>query len=316
MVLRRIPVVRGLLGLRDLPHMVHKTHEREADLSHQVAALQQQVADLQDQMRIAQPRSTTYVGDHTVLTNTVWNTRMYVDSRDIGFTPHIIADGVWEGHVTQAFLRQLRPGMTVVEVGANFGYFTLIGARTVGSTGTYYAFEPNENTFRHLERSIVINGLSGIAHVYNKAVSDTDGTITLQRSDVYTTNSNIVWGDSDIPPALAGYFSHVEVEVVSLDTMLGKTAHVDFVKIDAEGSEAPILRGMEGILTANPHIRVMLEYAPYWGNIRATSADLLDYARRLGFRFWVIGGDGGLVPTTIPDLLKEAFTEVLIAREL
>src|SRR5579871_4793090 len=68
----------------------------------------------------------TYLGDHTLLIQTVFGHVMYVDSRDLSLTPHLFRQGYWELDVTRFFLGVVKPGMRVVEVGANVGYYTLL----------------------------------------------------------------------------------------------------------------------------------------------------------------------------------------------
>ena len=56
-----------------------------------------------------------------------------VDTRDYSIAPHLLLDGFWKLSETEVFRNALRPGMTVVDVGASFGYFTLIAADAVGA---------------------------------------------------------------------------------------------------------------------------------------------------------------------------------------
>src|ERR1700687_2781541 len=101
----------------------------------------------------------TYVGDNRVLLKTANGFKMFVDSRDISIAPHLILDGVWE-EWTEAVLRRLiAPGMTVVEAGANFGYFTLIMARAVGVAGKVFSFECDPDLATLARDNVEINGL-------------------------------------------------------------------------------------------------------------------------------------------------------------
>src|SRR5258708_38672807 len=68
----------------------------------------------------------TYLGDHTLLTRTIFGHAIYLDSRDLSLTPHLFLQGYWEPEVTRFFLRIVKPRMHVVEVGANVGYYTLL----------------------------------------------------------------------------------------------------------------------------------------------------------------------------------------------
>jgi FkbM family methyltransferase len=328
-IIRRLPLVRGLRMLRQLPQIIGSLDERVQAIENARTAVLAAVAEgegrviagldaLRDQIRDTRQPTAVYLGDHRALTTTVWDTQMFVDTRDLGFTPHILANGVWELANTKAFLRQMRAGMTVVEVGANFGYFTLIGARLVGPSGKYYAFEPNDVTFDCLRSSVVINGFGGIVTTTNMAVSDRSGTAVLHKSAVYTTNSNIVAGTRDLLPGTEDVFTEEEIAVVSLDDFFPANGpQIEFLKIDAEGSEPAIFRGMTNILRRNPDIRIMFEFAPLWIQQSEDPSICLHFLQDFGLRFWIVAGtDGDLVPASIPELLLRPFCEVIAARAL
>src|SRR5437762_11316141 len=84
-----------------------------------------------------------YVGDNRLLTTTVNGQRLFVDARDLSLSPEIILNGCWEPGVTRALHSLVRQGMTVVEIGANIGYFATLLGRLVGRQGCVRAFEAN-----------------------------------------------------------------------------------------------------------------------------------------------------------------------------
>lgn len=316
----------GVKALAGLPQALAEINDRLAALESRAAdgasgardaEILAAIRDTGAQRQMTHARVPVYMGENVVLASTVWNTQMYLDTRDIGFTPHIIANGVWELANTKAFFRLVREGMTAVEVGANFGYFTLLGARLVGPSGRYHAFEPNASTFRCLQKSIVINGFREYTTLVNKAVSDFTGSTNLHLSTLYTTNTNIV-EDHAVIGNLSDVFTTVEIEVTTLDEYFGETTpQIDFVKIDAEGSEPAIFRGMERILRSNERIQLLFEYAPMWIRTAEDPAQCLQYLTDLGFRLWrVDGAEGDLVQTSIPELQHFPFCEVYAARRL
>ncbi|WP_233247757.1 FkbM family methyltransferase [Caulobacter endophyticus] len=80
--------------------------------------------------------------------------KLFVDGLDYGLGPHLLLDGYWEMWTTEAIARAVKPGMTVVDVGANLGYFTLLMADLVGAGGRVHAFEPNPQIATLLARSV------------------------------------------------------------------------------------------------------------------------------------------------------------------
>jgi hypothetical protein len=114
-------------------------------------------------------RFATYVGNNLALTKTVWGQKMFVDTRDISLAPHLIVDGVWEPWLSNVFARTVKAGMTVVDVGANFGYYTLLAGRQLAGSGEIHSFEPNPGVFDILLKNVSINGLERTAHCHNMA---------------------------------------------------------------------------------------------------------------------------------------------------
>jgi FkbM family methyltransferase len=142
----------------------------------------------------------------------------------------------YEPHVTHALRARLRPGMVVVDVGANIGYHSLLAARHVGATGTVIAFEPGADNLQLLEASAEINGFRQI-RTHRLAVSDGDGEVWFRRDD-----SNGVVDRGDLGP------SAIRVPAVTLDHRLRDEPRIDLIKIDVEGAEGRVVRGMAALL--------------------------------------------------------------------
>jgi FkbM family methyltransferase len=143
--------------------------------------------------------------------------------------------GAWVGTLERdklkQFVRRLQCGMTVWDIGANVGLYTLPSARAVGPTGRVYAFEPMPRNFSLLRRHIAMNQLSNV-EIYEVAVGDTGGTLRMAEGD----------SPSEFHADPAGRW---EVPVVSLDDWLvvSGSPSPDLVKIDVEGSDDAVLRG-------------------------------------------------------------------------
>src|SRR5882672_8396061 len=132
-----------------------------------------------------------------------------------------------------AFLRRwLKPGMTVIDIGANLGVYALPMARLVGPRGRVFAYEPGRQARRLLEQSRELNAASNL-EVIGLALSDSEreGRLTARASSEY----NALADDGEGEP----------VRVSALDSELSRfaSASLDFIKIDAEGEEERILAG-------------------------------------------------------------------------
>lgn len=82
---------------------------------------------------------------------------------DVGFAPHIIMDGFWEYWITQFIAARMKDGAVVLDVGANFGYYTLLMSDLIGPSGKCIAFEPNPGVAAKLRKTIAINGFESRA---------------------------------------------------------------------------------------------------------------------------------------------------------
>ena len=98
---------------------------------------------------------------------------------------HLKSGVLYEPDISSLFLNVIRKGDTVVDVGANVGFFTLLSAVLVGSTGKIIAFEPDENNYNRLNTSIMLNSFSHIT-VVRKPVSNKIGPVD------FHINSNAV----------------------------------------------------------------------------------------------------------------------------
>ena len=194
---------------------------------------------------------TVYLGRDVALTRILGRHKLYLATDDVGFAGHVMLDGFWEMWLTQFFARRIKPGMTVVDVGAHFGYYTLLFGDLVGPDGRVLAIEPAPATARLLERSIALNGYSPNVRLECLAVGRIpDGLGHLFVPPGETKNAAL--GPS-------GREGSIEVVVTTLDHLIRDYDRIDLVKIDAEGSEIDIITGMADVITRHAP-DVLLEY--------------------------------------------------------
>jgi len=172
--------------------------------------------------------------------------------------------------------RLVRPGMTVVDVGSNLGLYTVLLSRLVGPTGQVVAFEPDPALFALLERNCARNGCG---NVRSRRVALGSGRARLAFSQLLVNAGDNHLGDAAGRP----FRRSVEVEVQPLDEAAPSLAP-DLVKIDVQGWELHVLRGMTGMLDRNPHVALYLELWPGGLHRAGDSPDeLVAFLLRHGF---------------------------------
>ena len=189
--------------------------------------------------------SPVYLGGDTALCRVLGFYKIYLDTNDTGFASHVLLDGFWEMWLTIFFARQIKPGMTVIDIGANFGYYTLLFGSLVGGEGHVYAVEPNPRVAAKLRRTISLNGLSGRTVMIEAAAGDSDGETILFVPHGEPKNGTVIAKRAKVTDESGALH---DVPRIRLDRLAASMPRIDLVKIDAEGAEEGVIAGMEGIL--------------------------------------------------------------------
>ena len=156
--------------------------------------------------------------------------------------------GNWDGR-DRLVLRTVKPGDMIVDAGANFGYYTIIGSRLVGDKGKVYAFEPDPTNFELLQKNVRLNGLTNNVVLERKALSNRKGTLKLFIADQNK-------GDHRIYQPVGESRRSIDVEAVRLDGYFKDHQRgIDVLKSDTQGAEGVILEGMTGLLEGRPTAR-------------------------------------------------------------
>jgi FkbM family methyltransferase len=196
---------------------------------------------------------TVYLGDKVVLARILGRHKIFLRTSDRGFACHVMLDGFWEIWLTQFLARLVKPGMTAIDVGANFGYFTLLLGDAVGEAGHVIAVEPNPDAASLLKETVLLNGHHTRTRVVPHALGASAGRGWLWAPHGEPKNATLV-GTEDLPGGRT-----VEVSTLTLDELALEYPKVDLVKIDAEGGELGIVAGMRQLI-ARDHPTIVLEF--------------------------------------------------------
>ena len=206
-----------------------------------------------------------YLGSGLIFIPTIWKYPLIGFANDLQISKELLMNGYWELPLTQFMQKHIKPGMHVIDIGANIGYFSVILSFLVGSEGTVDAFEPNPITSSVLKKNLRMNNVLHVVNANETALINTSGT-----SDFFTFSDN--QGGSTLgilPDKLLTLWNEkpnkIQVKTRTLDEVYRKNdSIIDFVKMDAEGSEAKIFEGGKKFFQKNlsPQSYIYLEYNP------------------------------------------------------
>jgi FkbM family methyltransferase len=213
---------------------------------------------------------------------TVGAVELFCDAADAAVTPGL-RSGNYEPHLTRVFERYCAPGMTVVDVGANLGYYSLLASRLVGTSGRVIALEPNSENCRLLLSSVRLNGSTNVELL--PVAADVATGWAYYSTHVGSNGGLIDAGDLLAHPG-------VVVPTFRLDELV--SGRVGFLKMDVEGAEGRVMRGATGIIERDrPIITTELKDEMLARVSEMSIREYLGYFERLGYRPTLLDAHGG-----------------------
>ncbi|MHB8503924.1 MAG: FkbM family methyltransferase [Candidatus Acidiferrales bacterium] len=194
--------------------------------------------------------------------------------------------------------RLLRPGMTVLDIGAHHGLYTVLTAKRVGRRGRVIAFEPSPRECRRLAKHVRVNRCRNV-EVEACALGNQCG-----EAEFYVVDGFRDWGNSLRRPAVPEPTRQVRVPVRRLDDVLAERGigHVDFLKLDAEGGELAVLEGAKRLLQTAPRPAILAEVEDIrtrpWGY---AAREIMQLLARWNYRWFAFSETGTLYPASPDD---------------
>jgi FkbM family methyltransferase len=216
----------------------------------------------------------------------------------------------------QALLRAhagLLAGGNVLDVGANVGYTAALFARAIDAGRFVYAFEPEPRNFRMLERLAASPDFRDSIIPIQSAVGAEDGMVELWRNERHHADHRIL---TNVFRPSGSETDVVKVPLVSIDSFVARNpGPISFVKIDVQGYEFPVCKGMDKTIEENPEITVVLEYMPEaMRELGFEPADLIRWLDGRGFRTYYIQPKGRLAAVLPSHVEKSGYVDLMFSR--
>jgi FkbM family methyltransferase len=198
----------------------------------------------------------------------------------------------------------IKPRQTVLDLGANLGFYSILTASLVGKHGRVFAFEPLPRNAELIKASLTENLYDNIT-VINAAVSNRVGKTKLYLSPYYTSEHSLF--DLHYSTGIKSTLDTIDVELITIDGFMKKDdkPKIDFIKMDIEGSEGHAIEGMENTIRESKKMTLLSEY---WPNALMNSINPKEYLERLsgiGFKIFHIDGlKQAVYPVTVQEMLR------------
>ena len=204
-----------------------------------------------------------YLGNDQILIRTELGFPLIILGSDVSLSTALLIDNIWEPHLTSLFNKKVKSNMTIIDVGANIGYFSALFA---SKGACVHAFEPNPLLQEILRKNIHINSRSLTSKdvfVNQCAIGSSEEVISMKFPRFITASSSLLlkggtpWGDLD-----PGQNHQVDVNIITLDqySKLNNLEKVDIIKIDVESYEEEVLKGARSLITRQQNLMLCMEY--------------------------------------------------------
>jgi len=233
--------------------------------------------------KLVYPRLLRTVGlSQSTSAKTFWEGRLNVVLPEAVST-HIWRYGFFEEDVCLFLLRTLRQSMSFIDVGAHFGFFTLLASELVGTGGRVLALEPMPETFAFLSRNIDEHGTCGNITAINAAAFSSATKLTFHDYGLVNSGLDSAFSARTLDNRTIAT-RDVEVNALTLDDVVAdlKLERVDLIKIDAESSEAHVLQGASRTIETHKP-RVILEVGDFDLSGVVQSTSLVEWFRARGY---------------------------------
>lgn len=248
--------------------------------------------------------------DGSLLTQTIHGLKYFIDPDDLIIAPQMVVYRQWEADISELFRSLCRPESVVVDIGANFGYFSVLAANLIGPSGggEVISFEPNPRLCKLFRRNREINWSIAPVTLHEMALGEREDELVLHVPKEHGANGSL-------SAPLGVECTQIPVSVKPLDTILAPGLAVDIMKIDVEGHEATVLSGAKQVIACSPKLHLILEWSKkQMAEAGIAPADLLMLLKGFVPHRIALGSGPLDHPESVEWLMAQDYTDVLFVR--
>jgi len=214
--------------------------------------------------------------------------------------PEDVSSNIWrygsfEEDVCLFMLNSLQKGMTFIDIGAHFSFFTLLGSYLVGREGKVLAFEPTPTTYQQLLKNVINHSEYPNVETYNYAAYSEDTEVKFYDYGLENSAYNSIFGLRKIDNSSIRK-NEIIVKARRIDDIISdkKINSINLIKIDAESSEIHVLKGMmQTLKTYKPSI--ILETGDFAINGVPESKEMITWLQQMNYSPYEVR-NGEIVP--------------------
>ncbi len=202
----------------------------------------------------------------------------------------------------------------ILDIGANIGYTAALFAGAADRDSKVYAFEPEPFNFRLLQATVRDRKLEGKVIPVHSALGETDGEIELWINDHHHADHRIAT-DSLLANDERRQDKFIRVPIIPVDQFVsqsGRNRPIRLIKIDVQGYELAVCRGMAQTIAQQPNASVVIEYMPEaMQDLGYDAGELLDWFQEREFKMYSLGRSGKLTPGLSDELAQKGYVDLI-----
>jgi len=198
-----------------------------------------------------------YLFRHPTMVKKIHSYNMKFDLHDPGISRSLLLVGDREREHRYMLSQAVKPNQTILDLGANIGYYVLMEHQMLGGTGQVIAVEPSPLNYQSLTANITLNNQDSRTICINAAVADQDGQADLYLSQLSNVHSLM---QSQVPNPTN---QHIKVDTISLSSLNHKHGPIDLIRMDIEGYEQTVLQSLIDLNDSQPfRPSILFEFHP------------------------------------------------------